>query len=82
VSERNGRYESFLDQLLIGLRKRDGDKEIGRLKNELEGFTREATYREAIVQLIAKQKLRYRLALLLLKPTLIIPYLIRIKRIR
>lgn len=82
MSERNGRHESFLDQLLTSLRKRDGEEEIGRLKKELQGFTREATCREAIVQLIAKQKLRYRLALLLLKPTLIIPYLIRIKRIR
>ena len=75
-----GRYRQILEALLASVKRRFGQERIEDLKVELVGPIREATDRELIVQLIAREKWWSRILLLSIYPKLVLPYLIRIRR--
>ena len=75
-----GRYRQILEALLASVKRRFGQERIEDLKVELVGPIREATDRQLIVQLIAREKWWSRIILLSIYPKLVLPYLIRIRR--
>jgi hypothetical protein len=74
------KYDEVLEQLATSIRKRDGAESLEAFKEWSRPMMRAAIDREMIVQLISREQIKRRLAMLLLFPELIPHYILRIRR--
>ena len=75
-----GRFEAQLEEMLAAIGTRDGKDSIPLLHKRLRALTTEATYREAVLQIIAEQGKLNKFVFFRTNPKLLIPYLFRIRR--
>jgi hypothetical protein len=75
------KYGLMVYELTESLRKRDGPEKMRILEGQLKAVVQEGMRRETVCQILAKETGRRRRLVLLFHPGLIVPYLMRVKKL-